>query len=45
MRSAGPTTWPVVGSVTVETKLSTPRCMGALPGRIGSVGPSFHAGR
>ena len=34
IRSAGPITRPVVGSVTVETKLSTPRCMG--PSRDGS---------
>src|SRR3954452_25325776 len=31
IRSSGPTTRPVDGSVTAETKLSTPRCMADLP--------------
>ena len=32
MRSTGPTTWPVGGSVTAETKLSTPTCTVVLLG-------------
>ena len=36
MRSAGPTTRPSVGSVTAETKLSTPTCISGPPGVRGS---------